>query len=110
MARTKRFRGFELGNPRTGLAYFVSFRLMAMIIDRARRILAPALKGTGYGNILVSVYRGGERVALQSRRVGIVARYCAPKMTAAVSWLVRSSEVSNFVYDLTESNKVYLAN
>jgi predicted O-methyltransferase YrrM len=31
-------------------------------------------------------------------------------MTAAVAWLVRSSEISNFVYDLTESSKFYLAN
>jgi len=83
---------------------------MAIIIDRARRILAPALRGTGLGNILVSAYRGSERVTLQFRRVGIVAQYCVPRVTTAVSWLVRSSEVSNFVYDLTESNKFYLAN
>jgi predicted O-methyltransferase YrrM len=83
---------------------------MTMIVDRARRILAPALKGTGIGNLLVSAYRGSERVKLQFQRVGIAARYCVPRVTTTVSWLVRSSEVSNFVYDLTESNKLYLAN
>lgn len=83
---------------------------MTMIINRARRILVPALKGTALGNILVSAYRSSERVTAQFQRVGTVARYCIPKVTAAVSWLVRSSEISNFVYDLTESNKLYLAN
>lgn len=80
-----------------------------MIISRARRILAPALKGTGLGNILVSAYRGSEHVAVQFQRVGTVARYCVPRVTAAISWLIRSSETSNFVYDLTENNKFYLA-
>jgi predicted O-methyltransferase YrrM len=83
---------------------------MTIIVDRARRILAPALKGTGLGNLLVSAYRSGERVKRQFQRVGIAARYCVPRVTTTVSWLVRSSEVSNFVYDLTESNKFYLAN
>ena len=82
---------------------------MTMIIKKARRILAAALKGTAFGNVLVSAYRGGERVTVQFRRMGIVARYCCPRVTTAVSWLVRSSEASNFVYDLTESNKFYLA-
>ena len=83
---------------------------MAMIIDRARRVLAPALKGTGFGNVLVAAYRCGQHVALHFRRMGIVARYCVPKLTEVMSWLLRSSETSNFVYDLTDSNKLYLAN
>jgi predicted O-methyltransferase YrrM len=81
-----------------------------MIISGTRRILAPMLKGTVLGNALVSAHRGSKRVALQFGRVRTVARCSVPKMTAAVSWLVRSSEISNFVYDLTESNKFYLAN
>jgi hypothetical protein len=83
---------------------------MATIINKARNILAPALKGTAPGNLLVSAYRGMERVGLHYRRIGIASRYCLPRVTAAMSWLVRSSETSNFVYDLTESNKLYLAN
>ena len=83
---------------------------MTMIIDKARRILAPPLKGTAIGNVLVSAYHSSERVTLQFRRMGTVTRYCVPKVTAALTWLFRSSEVSNFVYDLTESNKLYLAN
>src|SRR6185312_14336848 len=94
----------------TGPPFFVSLHPMTMIISKARRILAPALKGTGLGNILVAAYRSTERVGLQSQRVGTVARYCVPRVAAAVSWLMRSSEISNFVYDLTESNKFYLAN
>jgi predicted O-methyltransferase YrrM len=83
---------------------------MPMIISKARRMLAPALKGTVLGNALVSAYHCGERAALQFGRVKTVARYCVPKVSAAASWLVRSSELSNFVYDLTDSNKFYLAN
>ncbi len=41
-------------------------------------------------------------------RVKIVSRYLSPTMKTAIKWLFKSRETSNFSYNLTNTNKLYL--
>lgn len=49
------------------------------------------------------------RVALAGYRTTVVARYYFPKLMLVPGWLFSSREITNFTYDLTEQNRVHLA-
>lgn len=50
------------------------------------------------------------RLALAGYRATMPWRYYAPKLLMVPRWLCESREITNFTYDLTEQNCVYLAN
>jgi Methyltransferase domain len=49
------------------------------------------------------------RVALAAYRATIPVRHYLPKLSSVPHWLVASRETTNFTYDLTEQNLLYLA-
>jgi hypothetical protein len=49
------------------------------------------------------------RVALAGYRTTIVCRYYLPKLMLVPGWLVSSREIVNFTYDLTDYNRLLLA-
>jgi predicted O-methyltransferase YrrM len=49
------------------------------------------------------------RVVLAGYRTAIVCRYYFPKLMRVPGWLISSREITNFTYDLTEQNRVHLA-
>jgi len=50
------------------------------------------------------------RIALAGYRATMPLRCYAPKLLEVPRWLVTSREITNFTYDLTDRNRLYLAN
>lgn len=92
-------------------------------VNTARRLYRNHLKGTRFGEAMMAAWLRFQRsdwmirfklsrwgsLSRSTVRARYVYQYFAPRLKWGMQWIISSNEITNFTYDITRLNRIYLA-